>query len=89
MDKQVRHIILPALNPFLFAIVALSPVEVLGCRLRGLIAVSIALAGALLGLTTVSKGLIDRIKGRPASGWWIASTLILALPAVYIVLFES
>jgi len=69
--------------------VVATPVELLGCRTRGLIAVGIALAGALLGLTCAIRGLIDRIKGKPGSGWWMISTLILTRPAFYIVLFES
>lgn len=81
--------LVPTLLPIMFFIVAATPVEVFGCRLRGLLAVAIALAGGLLGLATVIKGLTDRIRNRPGSGWWMLTTLILALPAIYIVLFET
>ena len=83
------HLVLPSIIPSIFAIVAMTPVETLGCKLRGLLAISLALAGVLLSLGTVSKGLFDRIKGKQGSEWWIATTLILALPAVYILMFET
>ena len=88
MNKKAKHLLMPVIIPLTFTVIALTPIEILGCRLRGLIAVSIALSGALLAITTVLKGLIDRIKEKPDSGWWLATTLILALPAVYIVLVE-
>jgi uncharacterized membrane protein YjfL (UPF0719 family) len=87
--KILNHIAIPTLLPIIFFIVAATPVELFGCRLRGLIAVTLALAGGLLGLATVSKGLLDMIRNRPGSVWWIATTLILSLPAFYIVLFET
>jgi branched-subunit amino acid ABC-type transport system permease component len=88
-NKLIFKVLIPLAVPLAFFMVAATPVELLGCRTRGLIAVGIALAGALTGLACAVKGLIDRVKGKPASGWWIISTLILALPAFYIVLFET
>jgi uncharacterized membrane protein YjfL (UPF0719 family) len=87
--KILNHIAIPTLLPIIFFIVAATPVELFGCRLQGLIAVTLALTGGLLGLATVSKGLLDMIRNRPGSVWWIATTLILSLPAFYIVLFET
>jgi hypothetical protein len=43
MKRVIYHVILPAIMPVLFFVVALTPVEVLGCLIRGLIALLIAL----------------------------------------------
>ncbi len=88
-NKLFFNVLIPLVIPLTFLMVAATPVELLGCRTRGLIAVAIALAGSLAGLACAVKGLIDRIKGNPGSGWWIISTLILAMPVFYIVLFET
>ena len=87
--KSCRYVLIPTLLPVIFIIVAATPVAVLGCQLRGLLAAGIALTGGLLGLATVIRGLIDKIRNRPGSDWWLLSTMILARPAVYIVLFET
>ena len=55
----------PTLLPIMFIIVAATPVERLGCRFRGLLAVGIALTGGLLGLATVTTGLIDKFGTAP------------------------
>jgi hypothetical protein len=43
MKRVIYHVILPAIMPVLFFVIALTPVEVLGCLVRGLIALLIAL----------------------------------------------
>lgn len=89
-DKELfRHILIPLIVPLAFFIVVATPVELLGCRTRGLIGVGIALAGGLAGIACAVKGLIGKIKNAPASGYWMVSTIILALPIFYIVLFET
>ena len=45
-----------------------------------------ALVGALSALGAVIKGLMGRIRGDSNSTWWIASTLILMLPAIIVVI---
>jgi len=87
--KSIRHLLFPALLPLIFAVVAATPVETLGCRLRGMLAALLALTGAILGLVSASKGLFERIRNRPGSGWWMATALVLALPAIYIVLITN
>lgn len=86
MKRILSHVIIPALVPAVFFIIAMMPVQVMGCRNRGLAAFLIALAGALSGLAAVIKGLREKIKGNPDTNWWILSTLILIIPAVYIVI---
>lgn len=62
------------------------PVDVLGCRNRGLLAVVIALAGALVGLGVAILGARKKLRGDPDTHWWVASSLILAIPAVAVII---
>jgi hypothetical protein len=44
------------------------------------------LVGALSALGAAIMGLKGRLRGDPHSHWWIASALILAMPAVAVVI---
>ena len=82
MNRIVRFLALPSPVPIFFFAVAATPVELLGCRNRGLLAVSIALAGALGSLGAAIMGLRGRIRRDPNSQWLVVSALVLAIPAV-------
>ena len=82
MSLPFRHIVLPSIAPILFFIVAATPVELLGCRTRGLLAIAIALTSALAGLGAATAAVTRRIRGDAQSVWWIATALILSIPAV-------
>ena len=82
MTPIVRFLALPTLVPLLFFAVAATPVDLLGCRNRGLVAVSIALAGAMGSLGAAVMGLRGRIRQDPNSWRWVVSALVLAVPAV-------
>ncbi len=85
-DRRIlHHVIIPAILVALFLLIVSTPVEVIGCRNRGVIAVAMALAGAFFGLGAVIKGLMERIRGDSTSIWWITSALILMLPALIVV----
>jgi len=83
--RILHHVIIPAFLVTLFLLIVSTPVEVIGCRNRGLIAVTIALVGALSALGAVIKGLMGRIRGNSNSNWWITSALILMIPALIVV----
>jgi hypothetical protein len=85
MTKTTKHVIIPAILPAIFLVVASVPVELIGCRNRGLIAALVALAAGILGVAAAVKALMDRVRGDSHSSWWIASALILAIPAFLIV----
>jgi len=70
----------------LFFIVASTPVEVLGCAVRGLIALLIALISGLAALATVTIGLKGRVRRDKNSIWWVTSTLILVIPVVAMII---
>ena len=86
-DRIFRHILLPAFAPVLFLVVATTPVDVLGCRNRGLLAVAVAFISVLAGLGSAVAGVRGRMKGDPAANWWAMSALVLAVPAVLLILF--
>jgi hypothetical protein len=86
MNRIIRFLALPSLVPIFFFAVASMPVELLGCRNRGLLAVLIALAGALAALAAAIMGTKGRIKRDPQAHWWAISALVLAIPAVAIIL---
>jgi hypothetical protein len=88
MNNQIyRHILLPAFAPLLFLVVATTPVDVLGCATRGLVAVAIAFLSVLAGLVSAFVGVRGRVRCNPDSSWWATSALILAIPAVLLILF--
>jgi len=86
-DRIFRHILLPAFAPVLFLVVATMPVDVLCCRTRGLLAIAVALLSVIAGLGSAVAGVRGRMKGDPAANWWATSALILAVPAVLLILF--
>jgi hypothetical protein len=93
MKRVVYHVILPAAMPVLFFIVALTPVEVLGCFLRGLIALLIslvsgltALAAAIIGTNGTKRGWEGRVHHGRNRLWWVLSTLILVIPVIAMII---
>jgi len=82
MLEKYRHILLPAVMPLAFIIVASIPVEAIGCRSRGILALAIAFTSALAALATSLVALRMRFRGRAGSDRWVVSTLILAIPVV-------
>jgi len=86
MKRIVNHIITPAMMSILFFIVALTPVEVLGCFVRGLVAMMIALISGLAALAAAIIGLKGRVRHDRNSIWWVISTLILVIPVIGMIL---
>jgi hypothetical protein len=82
MTRPFRHLVLPALAPAAFFLVASTPVQVLGCFNRGLMAVTIAMISVIVGLIFAIKGRLGRRRGDPNAHWWALSALILAIPPV-------
>ena len=85
MKKNIRHFVIPLTVTAIFFAVAVMPVEILGCRNRGLIAAGIALAAGTLGIVAAVQAVLGVMRGDAGSSIWMASALILAIPAIYIV----
>jgi hypothetical protein len=78
-----RHVLLPAIAPALFFAVATSPVELLGCRTRGLVAVAIALLALAGSAWAVWRVYAERRRGaQVAALLWSGTALVLMTPAV-------
>lgn len=80
MTRTFRHVVVPALAPAAFFLIASTPVEVLGCFNRGLMALSVAMVSLIGGLIFTVKGGLGRQRGDPDAHWWVLSALILAIP---------
>lgn len=86
MNNLTRHILLPTLAPLLFFALAATPVELLGCRNRGLLALTIAFASLLCALYTAVRSTKCNHRRDPRSTWWLLSSLILAIPPVALII---
>jgi hypothetical protein len=82
MKQIIYHIMIPAIPPVLFFINAAMPVEVLGCRTRGLVAVIIAFASVLAGIAFAYIGRKKQSRGDKNFAWWLVSASILAVPPI-------
>ncbi len=86
MRRILNHIILPALLPVAFLVTASTPVEVLGCFNRGLIALLISLSSVLTGVWAGFKGVRVRMRGDPSAHYWVASSFILLIPGILLII---
>lgn len=82
MKRIIYHILIPAIMPVVFFRIAMLPVEVLGCWTRGLIALLLAFASGLAAIGAAIMGLRGRMRGDKDALWWVASSLILTLAVV-------
>lgn len=84
MTLFTRHIILPSIAPLAIVGLYLTPVSLIGCTTRGLLALAVVFASLGIGISVGVRGLRSRMKGESGSGWWIASMCVLALPALLV-----
>ena len=82
MSRVFLHILIPSLLPIAFFAVAATPVEVLGCRNRGLLALLIAFVSVLAGIWAAVRAVQGRRRGEAEVSRWVATALILAIPPV-------
>lgn len=84
--KKTSPILLSAIMPLAFFIIAMIPVQVIGCRNRGILALLIALSSGIAAVVTSIIGLRERMRGNPDASRWIVSTLILTIPVVALII---
>lgn len=82
MTPLLRHILLPLCLPAAFFLVAFSPVQLLGCRNRGLLALLIAFVSVLAGLYAAIHAGNLRRRNDPQGTWWLVTALILAIAPI-------
>ena len=89
MKQITRHFIIPVMMIAIFFANAALPVDLFGCRNRGLIAAGIALAAGILGIVAAVKAVMVKMRGETNSSLWMASAVVFAIPAIYIVISEG
>lgn len=82
MERLTRHVLVPALMPLLFFAAAFTPVELIGCRNRGLLALLIALASGFWALGKAVVAARAGSRGEADAAWRTIGSLILAIPVV-------
>jgi hypothetical protein len=86
MTPLARHLILPGVAVVLFGMVAATPVEVLGCRNRGLLAFVIALASGLGGVGAALLAVVRSARKRDDAGLAALAAVVAAIPVVALLL---
>lgn len=84
MSTFTRHVLFPMIAPIAIVALYLTPVSLVGCVNRGLMALAVVFISLAAGIVTGVLGLKARARGDTASGWWIASTCVLATPAILV-----
>jgi len=82
MNPVLAHILLPAISSVAFFALACTPVELLGCRTRGILALLIATTSGLLSLAAAIRAIKGRLDGEASSYLWIISSLVLVIPVI-------
>lgn len=82
MKRVLLHVAPPLLVTGLFFAVALSPVQFLGCRNRGLTALIIAMISLLAALACTITGAVRKGRGDKAYAWWVLSSMLFLAPVV-------
>ena len=72
--------LLPALAPLAIVGLYFTPVSLIGCANRGLLALLVVGLSTIAAFVTVALAIRGRTRGDPSSSWWIISTLVLTLP---------
>ena len=86
MRPAKNHVYIPLLIAAIFFALAFTPVSVLGCRTRGLLALVISLSSGLAGIGTGVIGLKKRFRGEADATWWMVSTAILTIPLIGLII---
>ncbi len=73
---------MPAILPLALIALYFTPAALLGCRQRGYLALAVTMLALIGALAVTIRGLVLRLRGRRESAWWLATTIILILPAV-------
>jgi hypothetical protein len=86
LGLPARHILLPLLMPAAFFAVAFTPVHVLGCRTRGLLALLIAVVSGLAAIAALVRFRKGNERGATANLWWFVSAVIMTTPVIALII---
>lgn len=82
IELLAKHVLLPGLAPASIVGLSFTPVSLVGCMNRGLLAVAVVLVSTVAACATAAIGTRRGSQARRGTSWWFISTLILVLPAV-------
>ena len=80
MNALSKHIALPAAAPAAVVALYFTPLSLIWCLNRGLLAVGVVLISLLGALVVAGISLYLRAAQNHSWVWWLISTLILVLP---------
>lgn len=84
MNRVVKHIAIPAIAPVAVIALYFTPVGLIGCANRGLLALAVVTVSLLAGIAMGLLGLRARRDDPGSRWWWIGSICILLLPALLV-----
>ena len=84
MNRVFKHILLPAVAPAAIVGLYFTPVALVGCANRGLLALGVVFVSLVAGIATGLVGIKARRRDPGSRWWWMASMIILALPVVLV-----
>lgn len=86
MKKRFRTLASPLVICLAFFAVAFSPVELLGCRNRGLAALGITVLSGIAGIGYALIAVQKNRTGNAEALWWAAGALILSIPVAGLII---
>jgi hypothetical protein len=89
MKNVFHHVVIPAIVPMVFFTITAIPIELIGCRNRGLMAVGTALISGLLGMGAAARAAAAKTRRNPTANWWLGTAIILAIPSLFILAIEA
>jgi len=79
--RLTRHVVLPALAPLAIVGLYFTPVALVGCANRGLMALGVVGLGMVGSMVCMGAGVRARARGGGDYLWWLLSAAILLVPA--------
>lgn len=76
------HVLVPAVATAAIVALYFTPVSIIPCATRGLLAFGVAVTALLAGVVTAAQAVRFARRDRERAAWWILSTVVLMLPAM-------
>ena len=83
MRTFLKHVVLPSVAPAAIIALYFTPVSLVGCANRGLMALGVVFAALIAGIAVGIAGLRARRDGGPTV-WFSVSIVILVIPALLV-----
>lgn len=84
MRPVVKYVLLPCLGPLAIVGLYYTPVSVIGCVNRGLLALAVVFFSLIAGIVVGILGIRAKRRGEPGTHWRLVAMLILTVPALLV-----